>query len=156
MEYVKLYENFLLDRNKLIDSIKVLDDSMLNEILDLIPDIVETDYIIYEFKHIPEINSYELELSLNYEEKRNKELRIDFDFKKNFFDKYLNLFKSDLKRMDNILSDYDIKYFWTYHKVPLNHSPIQLVFNDTSFFDKKQHDQFYERFDNLKIQFSLK
>lgn len=147
MKYIKIYENFLKDRNKLLDDIKSLDNKMLNEILDLIPDILDTGCVDYEFNHMSNGDGsglpdrYELKLFL----KKDK-----------FFDKYLSTFKKDLRNIDNILNDYDIKYIWTYHNMILNYSPVHLIFNDISFLDKSQHDFFYERFDNLKIQLSLK
>lgn len=122
MNYIKIYENFLDDRSKLLSNIekinseiKEVDDKMLDKILDLIPDILEINYLNedkriekfdYNFAYENDIKAYKFVLGLrNVYTSRIRE----------FFDKYIKVFQSDLYRIDTLSNDYKIEYIFQYN-----------------------------------------
>lgn len=103
MKYVKLYENYFNKRTNLIDELSLLDKKISDEILDLIPEISSLENFQYNTRYCfvreDNINSNVLEF------------RIFFSgVKPNFIDN-INDIKSDLHRLNNILST-DYKLFF--------------------------------------------
>jgi len=109
MRYLKIYENYFLEKDKVKEMSKKLDEDLTQEILDLIPDISSID----SFEHEKQI----------YTNSNNQISQFKFQI---YFDKctpvedYKNIIISDLYRLNNILSrDYDIFYsieFQIYNK----------------------------------------
>lgn len=120
MNYIKIYENFLNDRDKIINdieklnsNIKDIDNKMLDSILDLIPDILDIRDLnedkkfgrfIYRLSYEEQINAYKFSLALQ---------NVHTSYISKFFDKYIKIFQSDLNRIKTL--DYRIEYHMNYN-----------------------------------------
>ena len=100
MRYLKIYENYFLEKDKIDISSKKLDEELTQEVLDLIPDIS----LIDGFKYSKSVKTNVLENEL-YE----FEFRIFFQ-KKTIVGDYKSMIISELYRLNSILSQsYNIK-----------------------------------------------
>ena len=102
MRYLKIYENYFLEKDKVKETSKKLDNDFEQEILDLIPDISSIDSFKYTTTQIFD-NSY-----------HSKIIEFEFDGK---FEKFIpvkyykDIVISDLHRLNNILSkEYTVLY----------------------------------------------
>ena len=101
MRYLKIYENYFLEKDKVKEMSKKLDDDLTQEISDLIPDIS----LIEGFKYSKSVKTNVLENEL-YE----FEFKIFFS-KKTIVEDYKSIIISELYRLNSILDkSYNIKY----------------------------------------------
>lgn len=108
-KYMKIYENFIKDRNKLLYEIELVDKKMENELLDLLCDVIDIKGIYYKF--YSSLNNGNSNKNYTYYlHIENERLERDFDPNTSFRE-IKSIFKNNVYQMNDILSlDYDIKY----------------------------------------------
>lgn len=122
MRYLKIYENYFLEKDKVEEISKKIDDDFTQEVLDLIPDISSIDG--FEYSKSVKTNVLENEL-------------YEFEFKMIFkkrttVEDYKSIIISELYRLNSILGKiYNIK-----------HSILFLVYKDEQAKDIIQRERF--------------
>ena len=107
MNYIKIYENFITDRNKLLHEIELIDKKMEDEILDLLSDTLEIDGFVPKFyKRMGERTDFVYYFNLTYHIDKYTDFQdaISFKYIKDFFIR-------DIHRLNGVLSiNYKITY----------------------------------------------
>lgn len=102
-KHMKIYENFIADRNKLLYEIELVDKKMENELIDMLCDIIDIKGLNYKFYSSNGNKDYIYYLHID-----NERLQFNPEIS---FKEIKNIFKSNVYQMNDILSlDYDIKY----------------------------------------------